>query len=472
MPPGKKGACPLFSSISCKKVSGKMNLQILSEELRKLSDVNMTGMIKNFKRQFFLITLYGLSLSLITCGGSGDVDDSDVFADAEWQLLTTRDIQGGITFDGTTGTLTLVDDSGSDLGTRILFVFDTSSGEESTAGISEESNTFTYPGDAKPGDSAYFGLALDGVKIGKFVTSATFKELPLSVVNGPSEETTSALSSLIKQTSIPVPTDGSWDFSMDVSSSYLSGSNCPSGSASFTSEGEATLNMSCDGYTVDLDIDGEHVSYHLTSSYIYRSPDYTFPVLDEEDNIVYGSNYYEMTPASTMAIGGNLHWDNSLGCTATYPYTLELLAETPATINDVCEGSWILSYPATIPCGSELIVLPSLSFMPLITGEVSTNSLPSGSPVDFTFDDGTTSFYLIRQGCTNIYGNLYVPAIIGVGFDSNGLPMIIDVGIQLMALSTTEMYGTGLLNVLSTAPSGTNCSAVPFLFTMTSLSSC
>lgn len=429
-------------------------------------------MIKNFKQQLFLITLCGLSLSLAKCGSAGDAGDSDVFADAEWRLLTTRNIQGGMTFDGATGTLTLVNNSGSDLGIQTLFVFDTSSGEELTAEISEESNTLTYPGDTKPDSSAYFGLALDGIKIGKFVTSATFDELPLSVIHGPSKETSSALSSLIKLASVPVPTDGSWDFSMDVSSSHLSGNNCPSGSAGLTSEGEATLNMSCDGYLADLDIDGEHVSYHLNSSYVYRSPDYTFPVLDEEDNIVYGSNYYEMTPASTMAIGGNLQWDNSLGCTATYPYTLELLAETPATINDICEGLWTLDYPATISCGSELIVLSSLSFMPLTTGEVSTNSLSSGSPVDLTFDGGTGSFYLIRQGCTNIYGNLYVPAIMGVGFDSNGLPMIIDVGIQAMAFSTTEMYGTGLLNALSTAPSGTNCSAVPFLFTMTSLSSC
>lgn len=429
-------------------------------------------MTKNFKQQLFLITLCGLSLSLAECGSADDSTDSSVFADAEWRLLTTRNIQGGMTFDGATGTLTLVNNSGSNLGTQTLFIFDTSSGEESTAEISEESNILTYPGDTEPDSSVYFGLALGGIKIGKFVTSATFDELPLSVINGPSEETGSALSSLIKLTSAPVPTDGSWDFSMDVSSSHLSGSNCPSGSASFTSEGEATLNMSCDGYSADLDIDGEHVSYHLNSSYVYRSPDYTFPVLNEEDSIVYGSNYYEMTPASTMAIGGNLQWDNSLGCTATYPYTLELVAETPTTINDICEGLWTLEYPATIPCGSELIVLSSLSFMPLTTGEVSTNSLSSGSPVDLTFDGETGSFYLIRQGCTNIYGNFYVPAIMGVGFDSNGLPMIIDIGIQAMAFSTTEMYGTGLLNALSTAPSGTNCSAVPFLFTMTSLSSC
>lgn len=434
-------------------------------------------MAKKFKQKFFLIIMFGLSLSLEKCGSSGDdssdhADGSSVFADAQWRLLTTRNIQGGMTFDGTAGTLTLVNNSGSALGTQTLFVFDTSSGEESTAEISEISNLLTYPRDAEPDSSAYFGLALDGIKIGRFVTSTAFDELPLSVVNGPSEETASDSSSLIKFTSSPVPTDGTWNFSMDVSSSHLSGSNCPSGSAGFTSEGEALLSMTCDGYSADLDIDGEHISYHLNSSFVYRSPDYTFPVRDEEDNIVYGSNYYEMTPASTSAISGNLNWDNSLGCTATYPYTLELLIETPATINDLCEGLWTLSYPVTVPCGSELIVLSALSFMPLTTGTVSTNSLPSGSPIDLSFDGGTGSFYLIRQGCTNIYGNLYVPAIIGVGFDSAGLPMIVDVGIQAVAFSTTEMFGTGLLNALSTAPGGTNCTAVPFLFTMTALSSC
>ena len=123
----------------------------------------------------------------------------------------------------------------------------------------------------------------------------------------------------------PVPLSGAWDFQMTGATENLSGSNCPTQSGGFSSGGTAQLTVSGDGDTAVLDIDGSSVNFTRVGDSDYKTPKYDFPVRDGNNNIVTGKVFYKMTATSETSIVGSLVWDNKVGCTGNYPFTMEHL---------------------------------------------------------------------------------------------------------------------------------------------------
>lgn len=400
-------------------------------------------------------------------------------ADAAWRLATNRNVQAGLTFDGAIGTLTVSNQSGVALESPSLFLFDTTTGAQSSVSLDGAAaiadgatftGTLTYPGGASPAESAYFGLSLGSETVGRFYTAAAFAALPVRITEGAARETDLNLAVAKSPSSPTIPTSGTWNFSMTGQVTNLSGVNCPtSGSAGFVSAGSTTLTVDCNGLSADLAIDTSHLALDLisTTAATYRSPSYTFPVSDGE-TVVTGSNYFEVTATATSALSGSLYWDNSLGCTATYPITMTLQAASSATIYDLCEGSWTLSYDAPVVCGATPLVLASLPLAPSAIGTLATIDLASGLPLAFNYASATGNIYLFRMGCTNTYGNTLVPFLFGATIDSFGNPLVLGLAFQTFATSPTTMTGFGLL--LGTGAT-TNC-AVTFPFTLTAASGC
>ncbi len=122
-----------------------------------------------------------------------------------------------------------------------------------------------------------------------------------------------------------VPLSGAWNFQMTGATENLSGSNCPTQSGGFSSGGTAQLTVSDDGDTAVLDIDGNSLNFTRVGDSDYKTPKYDFPVRDGNDNIVIGKVFYEMTATSETSIVGSLVWDNTVGCTGNYPFTMEHL---------------------------------------------------------------------------------------------------------------------------------------------------
>ncbi|MBI4237587.1 MAG: hypothetical protein HY696_04105 [Deltaproteobacteria bacterium] len=414
-----------------------------------------------------------------TAGAAEPPTTTDGIADAAWRLATNRNFQAGLTFAGTNGTLTLLNESGVALESPTLFLFDTTTGTSSSVIIAPAepiadgatwTGTFAYPGAAEPDATAYFGLQLGDATVGRFYTTATFAEFPVAITAGAVADATLSPVTAKAGASPTIPSSGTWNFSMTGDLSSLSGANCPtSGSGGLLSAGTATLSVDCDGLTADLDVDMSHLALNLvsTSAAVYRSPTYSFPVADG-DAVVSGSNYFDFTAASTAAIAGELHWDNSLGCTATYPITMTLQSASNTTVHDLCTGAWTLSYNAPVVCGATPLLLSSLPAAPAASGTLSTIDIPSGLPLAFNYATATGSIYLFRQGCTNNYGNLLVPFLFGATIDSFGNPLVFGLAFQATATSPTEMFGFGML--IGTGAT-TNC-AVSFPFTLTAASGC
>jgi hypothetical protein len=435
---------------------------------------------------FFAAACGGLGSST-SAGGTEDTGTStadtttDPFATADWRLLTARNIKAGIDFTDASGAITIVNSSGGTLDAPTLRVFDTTTAAETTVTITEATTiadgatytgTLTYPGSAAPTDSAYYALALGSTTFGKFVAATTFAGLSPAVTQGPSAETSTNMARLTKSSDTFVPTAGIWDFSMTGGVGNLSGSQCPSsGTVGLVTGGDSTLSVSCDGYSLNLDIDGSNLSYHLTSTStgLYQTPTYTFPALDGNDNPVTGTNYYELTATASEAMSGGLFWDNSVGCTAEYPITMALDSASPTAIHDLCEGSWTLDYTSpTVTCGTDIFTLVAQTYVPQVIGTLSTTDTPAGLPFALNYASSGNPLFLWRQGCTNIYGNMLAPSFIGPASDTLGNLFVVDMSFQGIATAKTQITGTGIFH----ATDGSGTCTVPFLFTMTAVIPC
>lgn len=432
------------------------------------------------RRIFSCLFLFAIACGSAGSSGGGEDGESGLFDDASWRLVTGRTIQGGVVFSGTKGTLTLVNNSGEAIEAPSFFIFDTGTGDESAVEPDNASvmadgdtftGTFTYPGDSEPDDEAFFGLSLGDADAGQFFTVADFEDLPLTLQEGLSENTEASLTAAPKMAgSLPLPTTGTWNFTMTGESTALSGVNCPEpGAAGFISDGTAGLSVDCDGLSADLDADDAHISLNLmsVSTGLFKSPDYSFPVSDGEI-VVNGSNHFEFTAADSSSMSGELHWDNNLGCSAVYPITMTLETATSPIINELCPGAWTLSYGTPVICGSTTVNLNTLAFAPLASGTMSTNDSPTGVPLSLTYDSATGDIFMMRQPCTNSYGNLFAPMVFGVANDSSGNPLIVSLGFQGFSLTNSLITGMGLFTGVGPT---TNCTAtVPF--TLAAAGSC
>jgi len=417
--------------------------------------------------------------------GSGDDDDSsDLFPDATWRLVTNFDAQAGITFEDATGTITIVNNSSNSVGAPSIIHYDTTTGEETSVTISDSDSiatgdtftgTFTYPSGSAAGSSDFFGILFGEYMGGKFFTADAFDDFPLVITDGPSDETNSDLNVTIKTPGSPiVPTNGIWDFTMTGDSSDLS---CPTSiTGGFTTSGDGNFNLSCDGNSADLSIDGQYVSFYFSyagGSGQYESPDYSFPLRDDEDNIVYGTNSFNLTPSTTEAMTGELNWDNSMGCSATYPITMAFETPLSMDVNDICEGFWSISYSGSISCGSDIIYAEVIPFGPQLLTSLSTVDLPTGVPLSMSLTTGAAPLYLLRQGCTNTYGNLLMPTTLGpyTGPISGDL-YLVDLSFQVFASSESSLTGIGMFHGRNLSDiTAAECFA-PISFTMSAVTPC
>jgi hypothetical protein len=439
-----------------------------------------------------MIIIFLLPLFICACGSGAEPetedsdDSSDLFSDAAWRLVNNFDVQAGITFESDLGTITIINNSSVSVATPSIVHYDTTTGEESSLTISSSASiaagdtftgTFTYPTGAAAENGDFFGILFGEYMGGKFFTSDDFNNLPLFITDGPSDETSADLSSSIKNPGSPiVPKNGVWGFAMTGDTSNLIGTNCPSSSAGFTSSGDSNFSLSCDGNSADLFIDDQYVSFYFSSTSgegQYESPDYNFPVRDAEDNIVYGTNSFNLTPSTTEAMTGELNWDNSLGCSATYPITMAF--ETPLSIdvNDICEGVWNISYAGSATCGTDIISISAIPFVPQSASSLSTIDLPTGVPLAINLTTAALPLHLLRQGCTNTYGSLLIPTAMGSYIvPSSGDLYLVDLSLQLFALSESSMMGSGMFHGRNISdPTATECYA-PISLTMSAITPC
>ena len=121
----------------------------------------------------------------------------------------------------------------------------------------------------------------------------------------------------------PTPVSGTYLFTMELGTNYLSGSNCPSEALTFTTEGKAELDVATDGSTIGMQIESENLQFSRVGGGVYETASSPFPTKDGQDNAVTGSVFFNLTPRETTVIDGLLKWDNTVGCTGTYPFLLE-----------------------------------------------------------------------------------------------------------------------------------------------------
>jgi len=111
---------------------------------------------------------------------------------------------------------------------------------------------------------------------------------------------------------------------MNAGTQYLSGSQCPTQSLSFASNGPASVAAGAaadDAITVTI----EDVSllFAPLGGNEYNTGPMPFPTLDGSNNPVTGTAYFEMTVVDSETASGVLKWDNTQGCKGSYPFTLE-----------------------------------------------------------------------------------------------------------------------------------------------------
>ena len=147
---------------------------------------------------------------------------------------------------------------------------------------------------------------------------------------------------------------------------------------------------------------------------------------------------------------------------------MTLQTATSPIINELCPGTWTLSYDVPVICGSTTINLNTLAFVPFAAGTLSTSDSPTGVPLSLTYDTGPADIFMMRQPCTNSYGNLFAPMVFGVTNDSSGNPLIVSLGFQGFSLTNSLITGIGLFTGVGPT---TNCTAT-FPFTLTAASSC
>ena len=115
---------------------------------------------------------------------------------------------------------------------------------------------------------------------------------------------------------------GDYDFSMDVSTGNLSGSQCPTQPGSVASAGTATITTADDASSITMALDSQTVSFDRLADNDYESAVSNFPVMDASGNPATGTVFFELTVTSDTSATGSTNWDNLQGCQGFYPFTL------------------------------------------------------------------------------------------------------------------------------------------------------
>ncbi|MEK7278649.1 MAG: hypothetical protein AAB427_14955 [Chloroflexota bacterium] len=357
--------------------------------------------------------------------------------EADW-LLAARGVRASLSFNSPAGSLVIVNHSGTAVGAPALFTFDASGArfEIAVEGAKQiaEGETFkggvTFPGEG-PADSDYIGLTLGGETYGGFYAASAFASLPLAWT-APDNPSTIR------------PTSGTWEFAMSASTGNLGGAQCPTGPAGFASGGEAFLQVTPDGLSARLFIDGQHVFFYRVTldQTLYRSDTLSFPAQDGSGNVVQGRVWFEFDAPDQELINGQLFWDNTLGCSAAYPFQMTLVAASELPPYVPHQGAWTINYqPPVIFCGALLLTPGPLLNLPFGPGSL---TVTGGGPLPLMLNFSTTygDLPLLQQSSSNSYVPYAFNQYLGQAIDpATGQPVLISGSIQAWALSETEMAG-------------------------------
>ncbi len=404
----------------------------------------------------FVLGAAGCSSSAGGANGGSSLDGN------QWRAVTTDGkVLSGIAVDGAAGVLRVVNESDATIGAPTLAIYDLNTGEPVEISLSASSEipsggtagaNLTFPDGAAPADSALLTLSLGNEPAAVFMTSSEYSELS-PVALDPS------LAAYID------PLSGEWSFEMDLGVEYLTGTNCPSAPLSMTSVGECTLIVSSSGYAATWTIDGSVIALSRSaSSNAFESAAYYFEV-ESDEGTVYGTNGWTLTPSSSTSIAGTLAWNNNLGCSANYPIWMSHNVSSSPVIHALCEGTWNISYSSMV-CGGNVISPASLPLLPYPQGTLDVTYLLE-EPISLTLGSFSNYQSLPNIGGTNTYGTLLPNIVLGTTTDPAGAPLTIVGGLQLTAVSPTQMSGVLVMNGFGVTP----CSGAAVVM-MTSVTGC
>ncbi|MFH1831042.1 MAG: hypothetical protein ABH871_09780 [Pseudomonadota bacterium] len=432
-----------------------------------------------------IIILFLCCLSpLAACGGqsgSSEMSAEEALENDTWRCITNSgEILAGIEVSGGSGTLTIVNNSATELALPSISVYDSSSGVSTSVEVSgatavapggSTSGTFSFPSGAAPEDAALIMLFFGADQAAVFVTSATYASYSPAIIHPGATEPVASISSKAFPGYVD-PISGTWNFSMDMSTSYLTGTNCPSSPASLTTSGETNLYVSNSGYSAVWYADGNVIPLNRSAfNSTFGSSTYSFPVETEDESIVFGTNRWELTPTSASEIEGILEWNNNEGCSAAYPITMEHQIYSLPTAIVLCEGMWSIDY-STINCGGNTISPAVLTNLPWPTGNLDVTYGPDGDPVYLEYDTVAGYQNLMNNSGTNTYGSAVPNMSLGITPLTIPVPPYvapIDIvgGFQMTAIDAITIYGTVVIQGYGIAP----CSGSA-IFTMHALGPC
>ncbi|MFH1536951.1 MAG: hypothetical protein ABID45_03125 [Patescibacteria group bacterium] len=270
----------------------------------------------------------------------------------------------------------------------------------------------TIPEDTELTDSSYIGLEIAGEERGGFYAASSLSTLP--------DALNPAMTNFPDNPSTIRPTSGTWNFELTGNTDDLSGSNCPSGFAGFGSSGEATLDVDSTGLFSTLNIDSQSIFFHRPSANAtdYQSGEFTFPILIDEDTYIDGRVSFTYNAVDQEIIEGEIHMDTMQGCTADYPFQMELIipSENPPFVPH--QGNWTLTFTGAMVCGDAPI---NTGFTPALLSNAGIMNVTGGgpSPMWLNFSAGVGSFGLTQSYGTNFY-NSFSNIFLGTAIEADG----------------------------------------------------
>lgn len=356
-----------------------------------------------------------------------DIQDSD------W-VLYAPDYSAGINFYESEGEFMFISNTEEALGEPSLYTIDPETGDPLKMPLVDDSSPkkfFDFPVEGGPTDADYIGMKLDDEEAGGFV----LKSLPI-IPFTPFPDNPQTVR----------PTSGIWNFTMEISSAYLSGAECPTGMRTMTTSGTGNLNVTPDGLNAEMIMDGQNVDFYRVSvtDTEYTSYEVLFPTFDKHGNSISGDATYEFNAPDQEYIEGELFWDNTVGCTGTYPFEmeLELATEIPPYIPK--QGPWMINIPS-FACGSTPITPSTLPNLPFGADVV---SISGGGPVPMMIELSNSPISLMQSENSNYYTsfppNIMLGTVLSPGMPPAIPPMAVGISgtIHAWAQSETSIIGT------------------------------
>lgn len=218
-----------------------------------------------------------------------------------------------------------------------------------------------------------------------------------------------------------VPLSGTWSFDMTGSTSDLSGVKCPNIAAGFESGGDAELWVNEFGNIALMKLDEQRLVFHkqLIPEYLYKTGIRMFPSKWESP----GTVFFDFVANTTDSIVGTLHWNNNAGCTADYPFTMELIeaelsGEPVVVYPTLNEGEWEVAIEELMnDCEGTIAGFTGLAETINISHSI---NLDTGEPdpTEIYIDEFNTT--LTQLPDTNIYAQDDEPFDIGLPIDASG----------------------------------------------------